>query len=89
MQRLWNALTMMACLGLVLACGTGADDRMVREYAECIVDPDTTLHRLTVSGTVGTVPLSIETAEERLYAQLSQGEVTMAEVRADHARYCE
>ena len=43
-QRLWNALTMMGCIGLVLACGTGAGDRMVREYAECMVDPNTTLH---------------------------------------------
>ena len=89
MQRLWNALTMMGCIGLVLACGTGAGDRMVREYAECMVDPDTTLHRLTVSGSVGTVALSADAAEERLRARLSQGEVTMAEVRTDHARYCE
>ena len=80
---------MMACLWLALACGTGIDDRMVREYAECMVDPDTTLHRLTVSGSVGTVALSADAAEERLRARLSRGEMTMSEIRAGYARYCE
>ena len=30
MHRLWNALTMMVGLWVVLACGLDADDRMVR-----------------------------------------------------------
>ena len=89
MRRLWNALTMMVCLWLALACGTNVDDRMVRRYAECMVDPNTTLHRLTVSGAVGTVALSAHAMEERLQARLLRGEVTMAEIRAGHARYCE
>ena len=54
-----------------------------------MVDPNTTLYRLTVSGAVGTVPLSAAAVEERLYVQLSRGEITMAEIRADHGRYCE
>ena len=54
-----------------------------------MVDPNTTLHRLTVSEAIGTVALSAEAVEERLYVQLSRGEVTMSEIRADHARYCE
>ena len=89
MQRLWNALAMTACLWLALACGADNDDRMVRRYAECMVDPNTTLHRMTLSGAVGTVALSSETAEERLYAQLSREEVTVAEIRSEYTRYCE
>ena len=88
MRRLSNALTMMACLWMALACGMDADDRMVRRYAECMADPNTSLHRLTVFGAVGSVPLSAEAMEVRLRAQLERGEVTMAEIRAGHARYC-
>ena len=58
MQRLWNALTMMVGLWVVLACGLDADDRMVRRYAGCMADSNTALHRLTASSAVGTVPLS-------------------------------
>ena len=89
MRRLWNALAMVACLWLTLACGMNVDDRLVRRYAECMVDPNTTLRRLMVSGAVGTVALSADAAAERLRARLSRGEVTMAEIRAGHARYCE
>lgn len=87
--RLWNALTMVVCLWLALACVMDADDRMVRRYAECMVDSNTALHRLMVSGAVGTVALSAEAVEEQLQARLSRGEVTMADIRAGHARYCE
>ena len=80
---------MIACLWLALACGVDTDDRMVRRYAECMVDPNSALHRLTVSGAVGTVVLSSETAEERLFAQLSREEVTVAEIRSEYTRYCE
>ena len=78
---------MTACLWLTLARGADADDRMVGRYAECMADPNTALHRMTVSGAVGTVALSADTAEEQLHAQLSRGEVTMAEIRAGHRRY--
>ena len=89
MHFLRNALTMMVLLWLALACGMNADERMVRRYAECMADPNTALHRQTVSNAVGTVPLNAEVMETRLRAQLERGEVTMAEIRADHARYCE
>lgn len=89
MRRLWNALMMLSCLWLALACGMDADDRMVRRYAGCMTDPNTALHRLTVSGAVGTVALSADAVEERLRVRLSRGEITMAEIRAGHARYCE
>ena len=79
---------MTACVWLALACWVDGDDRMVRRYAECMVDSNTALHRLTVSGSVGTVALSAEAMEERLRVRLERGEITMSEIRANHARYC-
>ncbi len=89
MHRLWIALTIVVCLWIALACVVDTDDRMVRRYAGCMADANTALHRLNASGAVGTVPLSAEAVEERLRAQLERGEVTMDEIRADYARYCE
>ena len=66
-----------------------ADDRMVRRYAGCLTDANTALYRLTVSSTIGTVTLSAEAMEERVRGQLERGELTMGEIRADYARYCE
>ena len=80
---------MMVCLWTALACGVDADERMVRRYAECMADPNTALHRLRVSGAVGSVPLSAEAVTARIRVQLERGEVTMAEIRADRASYCE
>ena len=80
---------MMVCLWVMVACGADGDDRMVRRYAECLVDTNTALHCLTVSGAVGSVPLSAEAVEERLFVQLERGEIPMTKLRADYARYCE
>ena len=80
---------MMILLWLSLACGVDGDERMVRRYAECMVDSNTTLYRLTVSEVVGTVPLSAEAVEERLHGELKRGEITMDEIRANYARHCE
>ena len=88
MHRLWNVLTIIVGLWIGLACGVDADDRMVRRYAGCLTDANTALYRLTVSSTIGTVPLSAEAMEERLRDQLERGELTMGEIRADYARYC-
>ena len=88
MHRLLNTLTVMVGLLVMLACGDDTDDRMVRRYAKCLTDTNTTLHRLTVSSALGTVPLSAEAMEERLRGQLERGELTMGEIRADYARYC-
>ena len=88
MHRLLNMLLLMVCLLVMLACGGDTDDRMVRRYAKCLTDTNTALHRLTVSGALGTVPLSAEAMEERLRGQLERGELTMVEIRADYARYC-
>ncbi len=87
-HRLLNTLLLIVFLWIGLACGLDSDDRMVRRYAGCMADANTVLHRLTASGAVGTVPLSAEAVEERLWNQLERGEVTMAKIRADHARYC-
>ena len=73
MHRLWIALTIMVCLMVMLACGVDADDRMVRRYAGCMADTNTTLHKLSVSGAVGTVPLSAEAVEERVRLNWSAG----------------
>ena len=89
MHRLWNVLTIIVGLWIALACGLDADDRMVRRYAGCLTDANTALHRLTLSSTSGTVPLSAEAMERRVRDQLERGELTMGEIRADYARYCE
>ena len=89
MHCLRNALVMMVLVLMALACGTDVDDRMVRRYAWCMTYPNTALHRQAVFGAVGTVVLDARAAENRLHAQLSRGEVTMAEIRAGHARYCD
>ena len=72
----------------MLACGGDTDDRMVRRYAKCLTDTNTTLHRMTVSGAIGTVTLSAEAMEERLRDRLERGELTMGKIRADYAHYC-
>ena len=87
-HRSLNTLMMMVCLLVMLACGGDTDDRMVRRYAKCLTDTNTTLHRMTTSGAVGTVPLSAEAMEERLRGQMERGELTMGKIRADYVRYC-
>ena len=84
-HRLLNALLLIVFLWIGLA----SDDRMVRRYAGCMADANTALHRLTASDASGIVPLSAEAVEERVRDQLERGEVTMAKIRADYARYCE
>ena len=88
MHRSLNTLMMMVCLLVMLACGGDTDDRMVRRYAKCLTDTNTTLHRMTTSGASGTVMLSAEAKEERLRGQLERGELTMGKIRADYVRYC-
>ena len=88
-HRLLHTLVMIVGLWTLLACGVDSDDRMVRRYAKCMTDTNTTLHRMTTSGATGTVTLRAEAMEERVQDQLESGEVTMAKIRADHARYCE
>ena len=88
MHRWLNTLLMIVCLLVVLACGGDTDDRMLRRYAKCLTDTNTTLHRMTTSGATGTVTLSAEAVEERVRGQLERGEITMGKIRADYARYC-
>ena len=87
-HRWLNTLLLIVGRWIGLACGGDSDDRMVRRYAKCMTDTNTTLHRLTVSSALGTVPLSAEAMEERLRGQLERGELTMGEIRSDYARYC-
>ena len=73
MHRWWNVLTIIDGLWIGLACGVDADDRMVRRYAGCLTDANTALYRLTVSSTIGTVPLRAEAMEERCGINWSEG----------------
>ena len=84
-----NTLLLIVGLWIGLACGLDSDDRMLRRYARCLTDTNTALYRMAVSSASGTVPLSAEAVEERLRDQLERGELTMGEIRADYARYCE
>ena len=88
MHRWLNTLLLIVGLWIGLACGLDTDDRMLRRYANCLTDTNTTLYRMTTSGTIGTVTLSAEAMEQRLRSQLEIGELTMGEIRADYARYC-
>ena len=88
MHRLLNTLLMIVCLLVMLACGGDTDDRMVRRYAKCMTDTNTTLHRMTTSGATGTVTLSAEAMGERLRGHLERGELTMGKISVDYARYC-
>ena len=88
MHRWLNTLLMVVGLWIGLACGLDTDDRMVRRYAVCMTDTNTTLHRMAVSSASGTVTLSAEAVEERVRGQLERGELTMGEIRTDYARYC-
>ena len=56
-----------------MACGLDSDDRMVRRYAKCLTDTNTTLHRLNASSASGAVTLSAEAAAERLRGQVERG----------------
>ena len=88
-HRLLHTLLLIAGLWIALACGLDSDDRLVRRYAGCLADTNTTLHRLSVSSASGAVALSAEGVEKRVRGQLERGEVTMGAIRADYARYCE
>ena len=73
-----------------MACGlVNTDDRMLRRYAGFLTDTNTALYRMTTSSASGTVTLSAEAMEGRVRDQLERGELTMGEIRADYARYCE
>ncbi len=82
MHRWLNTLLLIVGRWFGLACGLDSDDRMLRRYAKCMTDTNTTLHRLTASRAIGTVTLSAEAVEERLRGRLERGELTMGEIRA-------
>ena len=88
MHRLLNTLLLIVGLWIGWPAELDSDDRMVRRYAKCMTDTNTTLHRMTTSGATGTVTLSAEAMEERLRGQLERGELTMGKIRVDYARYC-
>ena len=88
MRRVVATVLALVCLGVGLAGCESADERLVREYAECMADDNSALHRRMVSGETGTVPLSVAGAEAWVREQMERGELTMAEMEASHARSC-
>ena len=78
----------VAWFGVGLAGCEPSGDRLVHEYAVCMVDGNSALHRRMASGATGTIPLSVAGAETQVRAQLERGELTMAEVEEFYARFC-
>ena len=88
MRRVVATVLALVCLGVGLAgcesSGEASGDRLAREYAECMADDNSALHRRMVSGETGTVPLSVAGAEARVREQMERGELTMAEMEASY-----
>ena len=81
-------LVMLALLWVGLTCGKNSDGELLRQYAKCMADSNTVLHRQTFSNATGAIPLSAEATEHWLQNRLETGEITMAEIRASYARHC-
>ena len=81
----WTVATMWA----TLACGADAEERLLRDYAECLVDSNSALHRRHVENRIGTVPLSAEGMERSLIRQLERGTLTMDEMKNNYSQHCE
>jgi len=82
------ALT-LATMWATLACGATADERLLRDYAECLADPNSALHRSYVTNRIGTVPLSAEGMERRLNEQLERGTLTMDDIKTSYYLNCD
>ena len=88
MRRTVATVLAVVCFGIGLAGCESGDERLVREYAECMVDDNSMLYRQMSSGETGTVPLSVAGAEVWVRAQLERGELTMAKLGESYARFC-
>ena len=84
MRRVVATVLALVCLGVGLAGRESADERLAREYAECMADDNSALHRRMVSGETGTVPSSVAVAEAWVREQMERGELTMAEMEASY-----
>lgn len=85
---LLGALMILVSLWGGLACAEDSDEKLLRRYAECMADSNTVLHRQTFSNATGAVSLSAGATELWLQDRLATGKITMAEIRASHARHC-
>ena len=79
----------VASVWATLACGAGAEERLLRDYAECLVDSNSALHRRHVESRIGTIPLSPEGMERSLIRQLERGTLTMGEITNNYSRHCD
>ena len=81
----WTVATVWA----TLACGADAEERLLRDYAECLVDSNSALHRRHVENRIGTVLLSAEGMEPWLIRQLERGTLTRDEIKNNYSRHCD
>ena len=87
MKRTLVTVLAVVCFGVGLAGCEPSGERLVREYAECMADGNSALHRRMVSGETGTVPLSVAGVEAQVRAQLERGELTLSEIEESYAGF--
>ena len=78
------------CSLLSKACAEDdPDEALARNYADCLMDSNSTVHRIKVVDRMGTVPLDSEGTERLLHQELVRRETTLEEMRLEFTRYCE
>lgn len=75
-------------VGLGTACAADTEDKLLREYAECLTDPHSVPHRTEIANRVGTVPLDSDGMQRWLRGSLERGELSIDEMRATYNRHC-
>ena len=75
-------------VGLGTACAVDTEDKLLREYAECLTDPHSVLHRTEIANRVGTVPLDSDGMQRWLRGSLERGDLSIGEMRATYNRHC-
>ena len=92
MMRRWvkalGVVLVAGGVGLGTACAADAEDKLLREYAECLTDPHSVLHRTEIANRVGTVPLDSDGMQRWLRRGLERGELSIDEMRATYNRHC-
>ena len=92
MMRRWVEALAFAlaagAVGLGTACAADTEDKLLREYAECLTDPHSVLHRTAIANRAGTVPLNSDGMQGWLRGSLERGETSIDEIRATYNRHC-
>ncbi len=90
-RRLGRVSVILSVVGILwaaAACATDSEDRLSREYAECLTVSNGVLHRTQLANRVGTVPPDAAAMARWLRGGLERGDTTMDEIRANYSRYC-